>query len=203
MIYFDIETAVISWDDVPGATQEQWRTFSKRYSDDESPELLWYDKAAFHAEFGRAVCISAARDDGQVKSFSGSEGKLLEDWKNALERYPSAALCAHNGNGFDIPFLCRRMTILGIEIPPPLLDCQRKPWERKNVDTMEMWGFGEWKPRVKLDLLAHVLGVPSPKTDMDGSQVGEAFREGRIDEIVRYCEQDVKCLREVYKKLTA
>lgn len=134
-------------------------------------------------------------------SFYSGEERLLEAFAEALNRYSGQPLCTHNGNNFDIPFLCRRMTILGIEIPMSLRDNERKPWERRNVDTMEMWGFGEWKARVKLDLLAHVLGIPSPKQDMDGSQVGEAFREARIEDIAKYCEQDVICLREVYKRL--
>ncbi|MFM7194795.1 MAG: hypothetical protein ACKOYP_08470 [Bacteroidota bacterium] len=40
-------------------------------------------------------------------------------------------LCAHNGKEFDFPYLCRRMIINGIPLPPSLDLSGRKPWEVK------------------------------------------------------------------------
>jgi hypothetical protein len=43
--------------------------------------------------------------------------------------------------------------------------------------------------------------VESPKGSIDGSQVGRAYREGRIDDIGEYCLRDVRATAELYRKL--
>jgi hypothetical protein len=43
------------------------------------------------------------------------------------------------------------------------------------------------------------LGIPSPKGDIDGSQVGHVFYvENDIDRIVTYCEKDVIAVAQVF-----
>ncbi len=59
-------------------------------------------------------------------------------------------------------------------------------------DTLNWWKFGDHKNYVSLDLLAHVLDIPSSKTDMDGSMVQDVYYVDKdIDRIVQYCERDV------------
>ena len=54
-----------------------------------------------------------------------------------------------------------------------------------------MWKFGDYKHFTSLKLLTKILGIPSPKGDIDGSQVGHVFYvEKDIDRIVTYCEKD-------------
>ena len=67
------------------------------------------------------------------------------------------------------------MIINGLQIPPLLNLSGKKPWEVPHIDTLELWKFGEYKNFISLSLLAHVLGIPTPKDDMDGSQVGGGF----------------------------
>ena len=69
----------------------------------------------------------------------------------------------------------------------------KKPWEIKYLlDTMELWKFGDIKAYTSLKLLAAVLGFPSPKDDIDGSDVGRVYWEEQdIDRISLYCEKDV------------
>ena len=53
-----------------------------------------------------------------------------------------------------------------------------------------------------LKLLANILGIPSPKEDMDGSMVRDVYyEEGDINRIVRYCELDVITLAQVFLRL--
>jgi hypothetical protein len=50
--------------------------------------------------------------------------------------------------------------------------------------------------------MAHVLGIPSPKDDIDGSQVaGVYYKEKNLDRIVQYCEKDVITVAQVILKL--
>jgi predicted PolB exonuclease-like 3'-5' exonuclease len=67
-----------------------------------------------------------------------------------------------------------------------------------------MWRFGDYKNYTSLDLLAAALDIPSPKSDMDGSQVSHVYyAENDLDKIVRYCERDVITTVQVLLRLTA
>ena len=51
--------------------------------------------------------------------------------------------------------------------------------------------------------MAHFFDIPSPKGDMDGSDVAHVYYEKNdLPRIVRYCEKDVVTLTQVYLKLT-
>ena len=69
----------------------------------------------------------------------------------------------------------------------------KKPWEVKHLlDTMELWKFGDNKAYTSLNLLSAILDFPTPKDDMDGSQVGRVYWEEKdLDRISFYCEKDV------------
>lgn len=109
-----------------------------------------------------------------------------------------AILCAHNGKEFDYPYIARRMVINGLVIPDILDNSGKKPWEVKLLDTMDLWKFGDYKNYTSLELLTSVLGIPTPKDDIDGSMVaGVYYVEKDHERIVRYCEKDVIAIVQV------
>jgi len=90
------------------------------------------------------------------------------------------------------------MIINGIEIPEALKISGRKPWEVRHLDTMELWKFGDYKSYTSLKLLAKVLGIPSPKDDIDGSMVNSVYWADKdLDRIVEYCQKDVATLTQI------
>ena len=51
-------------------------------------------------------------------------------------------------------------------------------------------------------MLTKILGIPSSKGDIDGSQVGHVYYvEKDIDRIVTYCEKDVIAVAQVFLRL--
>jgi len=67
----------------------------------------------------------------------------------------------------------------------------------------EIFAFGGWgQTHTSLDLMACVLGIESPKDDMDGSMVHEYFYEGKIENIKKYCEMDVTVLMKCFDALS-
>lgn len=61
-----------------------------------------------------------------------------------------------------------------------------------SLNINDRWRFGDFKQHTSLKLLANVLGIPSPKDDIDGSQVAEEYyREKDLKRIITYCEKDV------------
>jgi DNA polymerase elongation subunit (family B) len=175
--------------------------------DGQSPEEF-YERAGIWAEFGKIVCMSVGyftfRGDirhFRVTSFCGDEKQILKDFNNLLSNHfnqPQHILCGHNAKEFDFPFIARRMIINGIPIPQKLNLFGKKPWEVPHLDTMDMWKFGDYKSFTSLKLLTKILGIPSPKGDIDGSQVGHVYHvEKDIDRIVTYCEKDVIAVAQV------
>ena len=184
--------------------------------EDEDYAQSYKDKAAIYAEFGKVIAISAGiitnmEDDTQnlrIKSFySHNESEVLEAFASILEKNfydPNLhILCGHNIREFDIPYLCRRMIVHRIELPSLINISGKKPWEVKCIsDTLELWKYGDHKNFTSLDLLAYSLGIPSPKTVMDGSMVGLAYwQENRLEEIKQYCERDVVTVAQIYLRL--
>ena len=54
------------------------------------------------------------------------------------------------------------------------------------------------KHYTSLKLLTNVLGIPSPKDDIDGSEVANVYYvEKNIDRIITYCEKDVIAVAQV------
>ncbi|KOS07130.1 3'-5' exonuclease [Flavobacterium akiainvivens] len=175
---------------------------------DEFTAEEFYDRAGIWAEFGKIVCISVGyftfRNDirhFRVTSFFGEEKDLLRDFSNLLNNHFSQAqhiMCGHNAKEFDFPFIARRMIINNLPIPNKLNLFGKKPWEVPHLDTMELWKFGDYKSFTSLKLLTKILGIPSPKGDIDGSQVGHVFYvEKDIDRIITYCEKDVVAVAQV------
>jgi uncharacterized protein YprB with RNaseH-like and TPR domain len=212
ILFLDIETVsqAETYQELDPDWKELWdhkAQYLIRNKEDETSETV-YPKAGIYAEFGKIVCISCGCIQGQgedkklvIKSYSGEEKKLLTEFSQMLQSWGGSAdkfLCAHNGKEFDYPYICRRMVINGIEIPEALKISGRKPWEIRHLDSMELWKFGDYKSYTSLKLLAKVLGIPSPKDDIDGSQVNVVYwKEKDLDRIVKYCQKDVTTLAQV------
>ena len=216
ILFLDIETVpqYPEFNKADEAYQRLWEEKAKWMLKDESdtPASV-FDRAGIYAEFGKIVVISVGiiNDRGpkrelRIKSFaSDDEGALLKDFSVMLDKHFSGdehLLCGHNGKEFDFPYIARRMLINGISLPRILDISGKKPWEIKHLDTMQMWKFGDFKNFTSLKLLAHVFGLPTPKDDIDGSQVaGVYYDENDLDRIVRYCEKDVITLIQVFLRL--
>ncbi|MGB3546715.1 MAG: ribonuclease H-like domain-containing protein, partial [Saprospiraceae bacterium] len=128
---------------------------------------------------------------------SDDERELLEGFSAMLQQYykdpAKCYLCGHNIKEFDIPYVCRRMVVNGLSFPEVLQITGKKPWETKHLlDTLELWKFGDYKNYTSLKLLAGLFGIPSPKDDIDGSDVGRVYwQEKDLPRIALYCEKDV------------
>ncbi|MEI7896988.1 MAG: 3'-5' exonuclease [bacterium] len=172
----------------------------EKFSGDNSPKPEEvYGRAGIYAEFGKIVCISTGIFRNKslwIKSFSGDdEQDLLAGFIDMLNKSKDKQiyfLCAHNGKEFDYPYLIRRMLINGLPVPAILDLSGKKPWEVPHLDTMDLWKFGDYKNYTSLELLAAVFGIPTPKDDINGSDVGGVYwEEHDLPRIVAYCQKDV------------
>ncbi|MBJ6367355.1 3'-5' exonuclease [Snuella sedimenti] len=214
ILFLDIETVPETqhFSDLDTTKQTLWEQKTQYQRKDEFTPEDFYDRAGIWAEFGKIVCISVGYFSFQgeertfrVTSFHGDEKHLLNDFKNLLISHFSQTkhlLCAHNGKEFDFPYIARRMIINNIELPYKLNLFGKKPWEVPHLDTLELWKFGDYKAYTSLKLLTNVLGVPSPKDDIDGSEVYRVYyEENDIDRIIVYCEKDTIAVAQILLRL--
>ena len=223
VLFIDLETvsSYATFAEMPERLKGHWKKkcrFLLRLAPGEEAEedliaATYEQKAAIYSEFGKIVCISigyihGTTKDLRLKSFCGSDEKpMLSNFIDLInQHYNNSAkhrICGHNIREFDIPYLCRRILINGLELPAILHLAGKKPWETKHlVDTMQLWKFGDIKNFTSLDLLAFVLGVETPKDDIDGSQVGKVYWEDQdLPRIARYCEKDVVTVAQVMLRM--
>lgn len=128
-------------------------------------------------------------------------GERDEFIRESLEYGPlrvvQPVIVAHHAQ-FDVRYIWQRAIILRVPVPfwwPH----DAKPWDREAIDdTMTAWaGQGG---RIGLDRLCKALGIEG-KGDMDGSKVWDAVQAGLINDVVDYCDDDVRRLRAVHQRI--
>lgn len=211
VLFLDIETVpmVQNWSDLTPEFQDLWlKKVERQLTETDTAEDFYYQRAGILSEFGKIICISCGiivNDKLRLTSFYGHDEKIvLEGFIEMLQsKYFSTGviLCAHNGKEFDFPYMARKMLINGLELPNALNMQGKKPWEIPHLDTMELWKFGDYKHYTSLNLLAAVFGVPTPKDDIDGSQVASVYyEENDLERIKVYCEKDVLTVAQIFRK---
>jgi uncharacterized protein YprB with RNaseH-like and TPR domain len=211
ILFLDIETVpyASSLALLDPGMQVLWDKKSKLFRNPGQSADEAYERAGIYSEFGKIICISVGLIKEKnpysfrIKSFYGdNEGALLTEFSGMLSKFSrtdkDAQLCAHNGKEFDFPYIARRMIINRLVIPEILNNAGKKPWEVKLLDTMDLWKFGDYKNYTSLDLLTTVLGIPTPKDDIDGSMVARVYYEEKdLPRIVHYCEKDVLAIAQI------
>ncbi len=224
VLFIDIETVATksSYDELSPDMQNHWRRKSNQFKTDvvfedenDRARQLYLDKAGIFAEFAKVVCITAGLlgtkgdeiKDVRLRSFYGHDEKvILQEFAEVLNKHFNRInryfLCGHNLREFDVPFLCRRMLINEIKLPALLNIPGKRPWQTPHlIDTLEYWKFGDYKNYTSLDLLTSIFGLPTPKDDLDGSLVGNAYWvKDDLKSIVQYCEKDVISVVQLYFK---
>lgn len=198
---------------------EQKTIYKRRYDARDGEDISaedYYINAGIWAEFGKIICISVGffnvfngghTKEFRVKSIYGDdEALVLKEFSDLLDNYfngPEKLLCGHNIKEFDIPYLARRILIKGLVLPKKLRLFGKKPWEIPHLDTLELWKFGDYKHYTSLKLLTEILGIASPKDDIDGSQVRSVYYEDNdLKRIANYCEKDVIAVAQVLLRLS-
>lgn len=217
VLFLDIETvpATYRWEDLDPVTAQLFaeKTRYEQERNSRSAAELYVEKGGILAEFGRIVCIGvgALVKRGEQRVFrvttyhGHDERELLLRFTTLLnEHYDRSEhkLCAHNGREFDFPWIARRCVVHRIALPRLLDIGGLKPWEVGLLDTMQLWSFGDRKAFTSLALLAHILGIPTPKDDIRGADVARVYHEeDGLERIAAYCRKDVVATAQLFLRL--
>ena len=215
ILFLDIETVPCSenFEGLDDNFQQLWteKTAWQR-KEEYSPSEYYKLKAGIMAEFAKIICISVGylfakknKNYFRIKSFYGDDEKqIITDFNTLLNSQFNKKhhqLCAHNGKEFDFPFIARRTLINGLALPKLLDIAGKKPWEINHLDTMELWKFGDYKHYTSIKLLAALFDIPTPKDDIDGSQVAKVYWEEKdLERIKIYCQKDTLTVAQLLLK---
>ena len=171
------------------------------------------DGTGFDGSFGRVLCIAYAvnNEETRVICNDNNEKKTLEDFWFIAKQID--LFVGHNIMEFDLKFILQRSIMLGVKPTwTRFMEPGKKPWDMiKHLDfarykslpifdTMHEWS--NWgNPKVGLEHLALAMGIPTPKEGIDGSEVWNFYKAGKVKEICDYCMRDVETTRAVYKRI--
>lgn len=225
-LYFDVETIPSQAPDArdlvratikPPATYKKAETIAKWWEED-APAAIEeaYRKQALDATSGELISIAWCSDTSQVQTVirgaGDPEAELLQQFLSGVSQqlrddgitsatgsdYPDTPFFIAHNAAFDLGFIWRRSLVLGVPAPFKIPG----PLAREGKDygcTMAAWaGFRE---RISLDRLCKALKIESPKGDLDGSKVFDAWLAGDLERIAAYNAADAAAVRSIWHRL--
>jgi DNA polymerase elongation subunit (family B) len=214
----DIETVGKDWEEFDEETQKYLMNRGRK----DTTEAEVIDRLSLNPGTGRIVAIGMWRPEeskGGVLLEEDSDDKVSEEWESLADqemiyrgseaeilrefwRYVAQSvgrLVTYNGRSFDGPFLTLRSALLGVE-PSRSFSPYRYSFSR-HCDLAEVISFFGARGLESLDFWCRQAGIESPKKGLDGSKVGEAYENGEIEKIGRYCLEDARATAELFKTL--
>ena len=152
---------------------------------------------------GRIICIGVywIELDKSRAYCHDDERELLANFWNDMGQIRPQKYVTFNGKSFDFPYINIRSAINGVPVPRDVvLDTRRFSTER-HFDVREVMTNYERYRKGTLEFFCEIFGVPSPKNGINGKNVGEYFKAGKLDEIAKYCLGDCKATGQLYLKL--
>ncbi len=111
-------------------------------------------------------------------------------------------LVTFNGIGFDLPILHRRAMLQDISADPLLYQFLTQRYQRTPhfdiMQVMAQWDRSNWK---KLDFFLKLFGLGGKTPGMNGAQVYPALKEGRYQDVIDYCRQDIEMTRALFRRI--
>ena len=163
-----------------------------------------YERSSFDATYSRIVCIAilifspSMEPKGAVSWYGSNEQELLRQFWGRIAEIRPTLFIAHNGLGFDLPFIKKRSIIHRVK---PSMEISLAKFRTEPVyDTMAVWSNWDMRGWVKLDILARALNVETKSGS--GKQVAEMWATGHGREIAEYCLQDTYVTYACYNRMT-
>ena len=146
-----------------------------------------------------SIAVGDVAEDHALRSVESlaladySEEKLVREFWERAEKF-NGCLVTFNGRGFDIPVLELQALRYGIAAPTHFAEPgsgRSRYLDTRHLDLCDfVANHGAVRLAGGMNLLLKMIGMPG-KGGMDGSRVQEMYETGRLDEIHRYCRNDV------------
>ena len=224
VLVIDIETVGENWSEIDEETQKLLVDRVKRqpnYSEETDPTSIAEESLGLQPFTGRIVVIGAydlasgksvvwfdnegsrseSTEEGDDKYIPASEKEMLEKFWALATRY--TRFVTYSGRSLDMPFLLLRSAINGIR---PSKDLMRSRYlyqmssDAQHIDLYEQLSYyGAVNRLGGLHLACRAFGISTPKNgEIDGSKVGQFFRDKKYMDIARYNARDLSSTAKLY-----
>jgi uncharacterized protein YprB with RNaseH-like and TPR domain len=209
VLFFDIETAPLVKElEVNSALYDSWKYKVDKTGDKTEKEVVesYSVEAGLYPEFAKVVSIVVGKIKGDkillVTLDDEDEKVVLKRFNDLIGRNLKDTLAGFVNISFDSPFVFKRMIINGIAPNDKLDSSGLKPWEVEEIDLAILWKGNSFS-RASLINVATSFGLPSPKDDISGADVGRVYwnEEGGLARISAYCRKDVATTINIFRKM--
>lgn len=147
--------------------------------------------------------------EGTAAGYSWVERALLVELHAFLQplldpppgSHSDHVVVAHNGYGFDFPWLIKRACILGVPELGALL-MPRKRWGTHLLDTQDAWMrlLPGGRGYVSKDALCDAFGIPNDD-QITGADVYRCWKDGELELIGHHAKRDVEKLEAIWDRM--
>lgn len=210
-VVIDIETIGFDFESYDQKSQE----YLLKYAQDEREKEEIKNKLALYPLTGEIVTIGMLNPETEkgyvlfqsgkeeIEKFEengiayeiGSEKEILEKFWDLVRTYNQVV--TFNGRSFDVPYLMIRSAINKIRTSRNLMGYRFE--HKDHCDLLEQLTFYGATRRFSLDFYAKNFGIRSSKEEgIDGSMIGDLYKQEKYLEIARYCARDLKTTSELF-----
>lgn len=207
LLFYDLESApLVKTLEIDTPLYNSWEYKVNKDGGRTSEEIIeqYPSESALYPEFAKVVCIVVGKiSNGKIKLITlddEDEVDILSKFNEIINRNIKDRIVGFANIGFDTPFVFKRMLINGIAPHDKLDSSGLKPWTVDEVDLSVMWKGTSFN-RGSLLNIATAFGLPSPKDDISGKDVGRVYYEGGLKRIAKYCRADVVTTINIFKKM--
>jgi len=161
-----------------------------------------YRRQALDSMQGQILCIGFAFDDRPAECiYHENEQEMLAYLETLLLKHPMNDVfwIGKDIKSFDLKWLHRKA--IKYQLEDLFQYIPKHKYSHQIEDISELWSPLDNREYVKMSKIAEFLGLDGKLGDMDGSQVHDYWQEGRIQEIIDYCKQDIETTRQIYKAI--
>lgn len=162
-------------------------------------------KGALKMCYTKIVCIGVGFiKDGEVhiKSLEGTEEEVIRQFCTIAQNFDY--MCFSNGIAFDLPMVInngyRYFDVCEV-LPDRFITSGKKQWNLDRLLDLQEIFKGTHYYASSLDEMCYHFDLPSPKSDLDGSQVSDEYWNNGLEKISKYVKQDVFACVNLFKKM--
>jgi len=167
--------------------------------------LEYQKKAALKMCYTKIVCIGVGfikESQVHIKSLEGTEEEVIKQFCTIAQSFDY--MCFSNGIAFDLPMVInngyRYFDVCEI-LPDRFVTSGKKQWNLDRLIDIQEVFKGTHYYASSLDEMCYHFDLPSPKTDLDGSQVSDEYWNNGIEKISKYVKEDVFSCINIFKKM--
>lgn len=190
----------------PPGQMKKAETIAEWYKN-EAPALAeeQWKRGALDSMRGEILCIGWSFEDREGIECGTNEHATLMLFESVVsgimgQYKQTPTFVGWNILSFDLVWLYRKAVKYNVKTLRNAIN--RDPHRGNHIDLMRIWS-GDYRDYTKQADVAAFLGIEDRSNGIDGSQVYDLYKEGRIEDIKKYCMSDIKTVREIYERIYA